>query len=251
MDDAGKKFHAGILCEHHNRQQVNSAFLISLKNNFAFHPIGKVANSSIKGLLIEAESQALGMQYASHDITLSNVHSPLFGPLLRPVQLRQPQFLRIMNNPAVFKFIFVRDPIHRVVSCFLDRIQAKISVPYNAVAKALGYSNGEDIGFAEFVDFISTQTIKEMNPHWRPQYYDAFCDRIDYNRICKLENFRPEMDEVLKTIYPNRKLDLDYERNLSPAKTEAGMRAEAVVTPELRAKLEAIYKVDIDAFGYA
>ena len=57
------------------------------------------------------------------------------------------------------------------------------------------------------VIFDLIQAIIEMNPHWRPQYYQTFQGSIDYEFVGRYESFSADInyvfDKISTTQLPN------------------------------------------------
>lgn len=244
-----RKRYAGLLDYHVNRQ-LDRAFLISLRQKYVFCPVSKVANSSIKTFLSECELRTAGFPKNAFNFNDGKIHNMLYSPLVLPYQLPSKMFRDAIFGDAYFRFLFVRNPIDRVLSCFLDRVQKKTSRPHRAVVEGLNVSSIEDVSFGQFVDFIATQKIVDMDPHWRPVYYEAIFDKIEYNEVLRFEELATALPRILKEIYPRYADTLDLERNLSPSKTDAAGRVAEFVTPEIRKTIETVYAKDFETFGY-
>jgi len=238
------------LLDHHSPQQIDRLFLISLRRRYLYCPVSKVANSSVKAFLYEAEMRACGISRKAADFSTAQVHNLLYGPLIQPFQLPEPLLNEALRAPDFIRFLFVRDPADRLVSCFLDRVRSPRSVPSRIVTTALALSDPQDISFEAFVSVVASQEVKDMNPHWRPIYHEACCDRIAYNRILRFEDFEASLRRLLEELYPRIARTIDLGLNLSPAQTRAKERAAEFVTPQIRARIETIYAKDYEAFGY-
>ncbi|MEM0908791.1 MAG: sulfotransferase family 2 domain-containing protein [Pseudomonadota bacterium] len=238
------------LLGHHLPQQLDRLFLISLQQRYLYCPVSKVANSSIKAFLYEAELRNAGFTRSAADFTTAQVHNFLFGPLLQTYQVPSDMLEDMLSDDTFKRILFVRNPADRLVSCFLDRVRTPGSVPSKVMQRALGTDNPDEISFDQFVGVIAEQDIKDMNPHWRPIYYEACSDKIDYNRIYRFEALQSELFRLLEEVYPAIAGSIDLGINLSPAKTDAGKRVAEFVTPALKAKIDAIYSVDYETFGY-
>lgn len=239
------------LHETHTKTQIDRLFLISLKRSYVFCPISKVANSSIKGFLFEAEFRANGMAHMINTLNTGSIHDTFYGPLIVPAQLPNLMLNRILTGDRYFKFVFVRNPIDRLVSCYLDRVLTPTSVPHKTVLNGLGLKEGHEIKFEEFVDFISSQKIKEMNPHWKPQYYECAYEFVKYDEIYHFENLSESIKDVLQRLYPGVAENIDTSKNYSPAKTSATARRSELVTPEIAQKIYKTFEIDFETFGYA
>jgi len=241
--------YAGMLDYHQNRQ-LDRAFLISLRQKYVYCPISKVANSSIKTFLFEAELRTAGIPKKNHGFTDGRMHNLLYSPLILPYQLPMKTLRDILFGEDFTRILFVRHPVNRVLSCFLDRVQKTRSRPNRTVVAGLNVQSVANVTFTQFVEFIATQDIKEMDPHWRPIYFDSIFDQIRYDRVLRFEDLGTALPLLLEELYPRIAGSLDLERNLSPSVTNARDRVAEYVTPEARAIIEKVYAKDFETFGY-
>lgn len=241
----------GGLLDDHPVHEVHRLFLISLRRRYLYCPISKVANTSIKSCLFQAELLACGPTRYARPFDRYEVHDMLFGPLLYPYQLPTGQLRRVLSGPDFKRILFVRHPADRLVSCFLDRIQDPLSVPYRTIARALHASEPADISFDAFVSVIGEQSIVDMNPHWRPMYDEACCDSIAYDTVLRFEDMPHALGTLLEELYPPRvTAQIDIATNISPARTDASRRAAEFLTSDVTRKLAKIYAKDFEHFGY-
>ena len=193
---------------------------------------------------------SLGMQREAANIELKSIHDAFYGPLLMPVQITEVQLERIVSRDNFFKFVFVRNPTDRMLSCFLDRVRKPGSVPYNIVQEALKKDPETEVSFTEFVEFVSTQSVKEMNPHWRPQYHECGYEMIKYDKVYKFEKIGEGIDDFLQRLYPQQAAKIDTSSNYSPARTDASQKVASYVTERDQSLIHDIYAKDFEAFGY-
>lgn len=240
---------AGLL-QSHNKMQLDRLFQISLRKRFVFCPISKVANSSLKAFFIQAELMSMGQPQGAQDLDTKIIHDVFYGPLLSPMQLKKAHLERILTEKGFFKFVFVRNPVDRVLSCYLDRVRAPGSVPHQIVFDALGKTDEDTVTFSEFLDFVASQDVKAMNPHWRPQYHECGYDVIAYDAVYKFETLADGVSDVLDRLYPGQKDKIDLSVNYSPAQTDAADKRAQYVTAEDERKIHEIYRQDFESFDY-
>ncbi|XP_033644587.1 carbohydrate sulfotransferase 11-like [Asterias rubens] len=109
---------------------------------------------------------------------------------------------------AYKKVIFVRNPISRLLSGYVDKF---VNLPNQVVTqmsrdiikkvrgKAIPKSRRPDLTFPEFLHYIST-TKEILNPHWLPIHeLKVPCD-IDYDFIGKIETVSRDI-EYMKSLY--------------------------------------------------
>jgi hypothetical protein len=63
-----------------------------------------------------------------------------------------------------------------------------------------GAPNDEAIGFEEFVRVVSSQDVKDMDGHWRPQYYEGRFDSIKFDFVGRAERMPDDLIYVLERI---------------------------------------------------
>lgn len=149
--------------------------LVSHKHKFVYIPIPRVASTSTKRWLCELENVVWRGK------RLHGLVNRRFGLTMR-------------NTPAVggpadfFIFMFVRNPLSRLVSAFTSQFQTELRYPNEralALASRIGGGGGQ-ITFRMFVQFLACQNdLRKENRHWRPQYLFVDNALIDY--VGKLE----------------------------------------------------------------
>ena len=110
---------------------------------------------------------------------------------------------------SYFKFVFVRDPLKRLVSGYRDKFMKRsvdfqhvygklIAKKYRSNANATG--NGSDITFTEFLRYVGDSDINSMNEHWKPiSKLCNFCD-IEYNFVGSFEHLSEDTEKVLRLL---------------------------------------------------
>jgi len=182
-----------------------------------------------------------------NDPEFHNLHDREFSPLVRPSQVKNLD--RFIYNHQPFKFCFVRNPYTRLLSAYLDKIQQTTPIKQNLIDFIeKKYSKTVDtIDFEFFVEVVCEQRPKQMNPHWRTQYYQTLNNQISYDFIGKFENF----DEDFLTIL--RKIDSKAETFISHWKRHATNANESLAdyyNPDLIKKVKEKFAIDFEFFGY-
>jgi dermatan 4-sulfotransferase 1 len=214
---------------------------ISLQNKYLYVETPKVACSTIKKLLIDAEYEGRvpfsEMEY---------IHYREFSPLLNARQVGD--FRDFLGRKDIFKFCFVRNPYSRLLSCYLDKIAKRKGQHYWPQIE-LGYGSFYDkaLTFVEFVEAVCAQPIRHMDPHWRIQYYATFQAGIDYDYIGRFENFEAD----LKFAIGQTKIDFEkyYQIKAGHATGAKGLLNE-FYTEEISEKVYWKYQKDFEYFGY-
>jgi Sulfotransferase family len=219
---------AGLGRSYKYRERFNNAVFISPNREFLFTKCEKCANvtmrRSLQNLVAERPLPA------SFDDT-----DRWFAPLLQPSDLGLWRVDQINEIP--FKFAVVRNPYSRLLSFYLN-------VRKESYSKALGRK--PDMDFASFVNHVTSQTTEEMNPHWRVQYHNIFCDVIRYDRFLRFENLEEELQGIMARYAPQRSEIRSAHKNQS----NAGTKIAAFYTPEISQQVRDKYAIDFEFFGY-
>ena len=217
---------------------------ISLKYKYIYVETPKVACSTIKLNLQKLEA---GLPDFSWDKEM-DVHNRDFSPLIKPSQVLD--FDSLLARREFYTFCFVRNPYSRLLSCYLDKIAGN-KPPKQSILDILGCKTPKEfftpVSFTQFVDAISKQSVENMNPHWRPQYYQTFQSTIQFDFIGRFETFSSDFDQVLTVVSQGDKPSLEVEAR---HKTAAAEKMNTYYNDYLIDMVSQIYKVDFDAFGY-
>jgi hypothetical protein len=103
----------------------------------------------------------------------------------------------------------------------------------------------ENMEFATFITIIAKQQPEDMNPHWRVQYYNLFCDVIEYDHFLRFENLEEELNAFMSR-YSNKPEIRSVHKNQG----NAGKKLAAYYTPKLEQLVREKYTVDFEFFGY-
>ena len=216
---------------------------ISLQNKYIFVETPKVCCSTIKLNLQRLETLNFGFKWSDP----MDVHDRNLSPLLRPSQTLD--FEGLTTRFDFFVFCFVRNPYSRLLSCYLDKIVGN-KPPKRTVLESLGLSTEDleyPVTFPEFVDAIASQAIIEMNPHWRPQYYQTFQGSIDYEFVGRYESFSADINYVFDRISTTQLPNLGVEDR---HRTNADSLLRQYYNPAILEIVNRIYRLDFEHFNY-
>ncbi|MBD8876654.1 sulfotransferase family protein [Roseibium polysiphoniae] len=248
-------------------QQFNYHFNISIKNQYVFVEVSKAACTTLKSNLskLEIKDEKLPDHFES---VVKRPHRPINESVfVKPYQLGQDNFDRIIRNKDFLKFAFVRDPYSRALSAYLDKFARgkELNVMRNlrkelAEIRQISVEDEEglltDVSFSEFCQALALKkesfpkNLFAFDQHWRPQAAHLCCSIIKYDFIGKIENFEEDIAYVLSKIFPtNITRDIVIEEN-SPHKTSSSQRVGDYYTTQERHIIEAIYAEDFELFDY-
>lgn len=106
--------------------------------------------------------------------------------------------------------------------------------------------------FWEFVQFVLTQKVPDMDEHWRPIYhYCSFC-HVDYDYILKLESVSEEGHELQKILSPDfqKVFHRNHDQNPLTSSQMTQIYFDLLTEDEVN-QLYQIYKLDFEMFDYS
>ncbi len=220
--------------------------------------VNYLVNWSVKHRTIYVETPKVGctaikkiLQFSELDFDISRMpedvhekdHSPLRSPLFS-----ETDFLRCLQSPDYFVFSFVRNPITRVLSAYLDKILGRPGI-VTPIQKKMGINPFEHIpSFGEFIDIVYRQSLGEMNPHWAPQSFLLGIENIRYDYLGRFEYF----DSAIDSLVLKRELKIPEGTFVSGRAhaTNADDSVAEYYSPAILRKVHEIYHDDFVHFGY-
>ena len=175
--------------------------LVDDKYKFLYCYVPKVGCSNWKRVL-----RVLGGQQAKVTNPLA-LHLPDQYKSLDKYSPKEINY-RIRNY---FNFMFVRDPLSRLVSAYRDKFYSGEDLYFlNTVSKAIikyykhthkkVYYSGVKFTFAEFLHHVSERNVSFMNEHWRP--ISALCNpcKVAYDFVGSFESLNEDAEQVLRKL---------------------------------------------------
>jgi hypothetical protein len=179
-----------------------------------------------------------------HDFAPANIHKR--HQLPRPGSLGWDTVVDMLNGEA-FRFSFVRDPIARMQSAYLDKIANERKDAWRVRRRGRGLGVEADPQwvptFEQFIEVLEEQEPRWMDPHWRPQHLNLMHPLVEYDFIGRLENFEADLERVREaTGMPVVPMPV---RNVRP-------RSESLFDgrPDLLRRARKIYAGDLELYGY-
>ncbi|WP_447044890.1 sulfotransferase family protein [Vreelandella sp. H-I2] len=219
---------------------------ISLKNKYIYFQVSKSASSTVKFYLQSLE--IYGTQRKVIDVNNRNL-----SPHVWPSQLPESQFFNLLNDPAIKKVSFVRNPFSRLLSCYLHRIKELPSSPSVRNIKRFTKNRFDhNLSFDDFINIVCDQKSMEQDSHWRLQTDEIFYNLIDsWDFIGKVENIDNDLHEMLRIVSPTREHSNEALKDFSPSVTNASSKLEKYYNQQLVSRVVERYKLDFLNFGYS
>ncbi|XP_020602048.1 carbohydrate sulfotransferase 12-like [Orbicella faveolata] len=165
---------------------------------------------------------------------------------------------RLQRIETYFKFLFVREPLHRLLSAYKDKFMRRdrkcSEDARNRIVKAYrpqdykpnGDYNDINITFAEFIQYFSNDVPR--NEHWRQ--YEQLCHPcvINYDFIGHLETLEDDAPLLLKMV------GTDDRVTFPPIHKSTGsdevLEYYSQVPIRYITRLGELYRSDFEIFGY-
>lgn len=151
-----------------------------------------------------------------------------------------------------FKFVFVREPYHRLLSAYFSKVltnTASITKP-NATK-----NNNETVTFSEFLEY-AVSDVERPDPHDHIFAYEHwelysklinFCDQ-EFDFIGKYEDFSEDVRHVLSHLFPHITFEFPQRNVIRKEKTAADYYSE--VDQAIIRRVAKAYADDFELFGY-
>lgn len=235
-----------------NKPQELKSFLVDDNYTFIYCAVPKVASTSWKVALL-----SLRNINATKSLNLSAVHHAEHWRLLS-----QYNPTDLSNRTAThFKFVFVREPFHRLLSGYKDKfIKIENRDPYKEhrrmIVKAVrpqdekvAHRDNNNITFTEFLKFILTKSHPlTRDPHWRPIQELCFPCAFDFDFIGHFETLEEDATYILNKEQFNNRVAIQSS-NPTSAFSDF-MRFYSQVPREVIYRVGEAFRDDFEMFGY-
>ncbi|XP_013383507.1 carbohydrate sulfotransferase 11-like [Lingula anatina] len=178
------------------------------KHKLIYCKVPKVASTNFKRILVVA----MGLVNTTDPMKISgsDAHEKHFIPKLSSYS---PEEVRYRLD-TYFKFMFVREPLERLVSAYRNKFTLpysqyfqkvfgrKIVYLYRKNATKDSLKKGNDVTFEEFIRYLTDakKSSEQLNEHWRPFYRLCHPCVIQYDIIGKYETLADDADYILRMV---------------------------------------------------
>ena len=161
-----------------------------------------------------------------------------------------------------YKFMFVREPLVRLLSAYKDKFLLDNwafhnsygeQIVRNARKNASAHSKGDDISLKEFLQYVAESRVEDLNEHWMPFYELCQPCAVSYNFIGSFENLESDADQVLKELNVNEQVSFPKQQKYYKEGGKGYVASEKFtdVSPDmLRNALRKKYDLDYKLFSY-
>lgn len=230
------------------RRRPTGNIMISPDLSFMYVPVAKSGNSTARRRLLALA----GVDVPDAD-AMGVVHR-IQGPYRSLADYSGEALRRVLTAPGMFRFTFVRNPYHRLVSAYRDKIlDLNGNQTLTPFRHDLDFSIAGTPTFEQFARRVAASRDEGSGRHWMSQYRLTLSDLIAFDFIGKVENFGPDFALVLERIGVSpagmpEVQDLNRTRATPPA-TDGG--AGGPYSAELAGLVYDRYRKDFELFGYA
>jgi hypothetical protein len=183
----------------HFLQTVNLPAVLPAGRSFLYMKNHKCACTTVIATLMSLLAKQQGIE---EDISMDAVHAPPKSVLFTgPRALSEDSVLSAIDDPSVFKFSVMRDPVTRTVSAYADKI-ASGDKQKTKLMKYLGRPADSNITLKQFIALLaSDEGARDVDRHWRSQRQEICYDHIPFDYIGTVEDIKPAMDHIVRTIF--------------------------------------------------
>ncbi len=166
--------------------------------------------------------------------------------------IRKVPFAQISMLSKCHSFTCVRNPYHRSISGFLDKVGSGYQKNY---AEYRGYGDPTASSFLDFLKQIDDWGTERINPHFIPQSNLLFQPIEYFTKVAKVENLQLDMADFLEEIGkdPSHAAKLaqphQLEKSIPNKITNSHARID-FLNSETKRMIEKIYAVDFENFSY-
>ena len=184
----------------HKRHFLQTVNIPALGEPFLYMKNHKAACTTVLATLMAHLLDLRGE--GTESIDMDSVHTPPKTLLLTgPRGLNVRRVMRALDDPGMFRFTIVREPVARTVSSFADKI-VKGDKQKTKLMRYLGRPVESDMSLSEFLDILAQdEGAQDVDRHWRPQRKEISYDFIDYDYIGDMADLRGALGHVVKRIF--------------------------------------------------
>jgi hypothetical protein len=212
---------------------IENGIAVSKKYKYVYARIYKSANSTVV-------SSLYFMETGNRIEDIVEIQSIKDNYFTQPSHLNESELEALSEY---YKFTFVRNPITRVSSAYLDKIKNIDKPQRRIVEKALDKKQGEEISFDEFLFYLENGGLRS-NGHWAPQADFLVFEPADYDKVGKVENLANDLNEITKKLFDKTEVV-----NVQQHRTNSGEHARSLNGVVID-RIYNLYKSDFDNFGY-
>jgi hypothetical protein len=178
------------------------------------------------------------------------IHLRAVNLMRSPTDIGTAKFLELIDDPRVFKFCFVREPVSRVASAYASKF-GWASHQQQLFAKLAGKPADWRPSFAEFVmEMKRDPALRDCDEHWRLQTRQVCLGKIPYDFIGDFAHIGETLPKLLDRFFGPSKTVFDARRHFRGNSSNSGVVAKAA-SPDVLAAIADLYAADFEWYGKA
>ena len=225
--------------------------IVDKENKFLYCYVPKVASSNIKRMILTIQGRSESADAIKHFDQRGFEFLSDFSILEREHIVK-----------TFYKFVFVRNPLFRLVSAYRNKFQQvnnnfhldygrKIVKRYRTNS-SLQSVDGDDVTFQEFVKYVIDEASQKMNEHWMPMYDICQPCVIQYDFVGSFEFLDIDVKKLLQKLNVSSRISLPkkqifYQQTLT--KKNVAVFYRNITADEFRS-VHRQYIKDFKCFGY-
>ena len=161
---------------------------------------------------------------------------------------------------SYFKFMFVRDPLERLVSAYNNKFVLNNTYFHKRYGREIvkkyrknagKHPKGNDVSMTEFLMYLSGTKDEDMNEHWMSYYKLCQPCAVSYDFVGSIEHLVPDAKEVFERLGVDKQVSFpEQQKYYKPMdKQEVNGQLSNVRTQTLRKALKK-YAKDFILFSY-
>ncbi|KAL9971634.1 hypothetical protein ACROYT_G017826 [Oculina patagonica] len=233
------------------KQILAKHILVNDEHKFLFCYVPKVACANWKRVIMVLDRKAAdsnAIRKVNHTIFTFLADLP---PLAAERKLQE-----------YYKFMFVREPLVRLLSAYKDKFYLNHSQSFHKsygkkIVKRLRRnadpnSKGDDVTLKEFLQYVTESRVEDMNEHWMPFFELCQPCAVSYDFIGSFENLESDAPQVLKELNVNELVSFPKQQKYYQAGGNgyAESKKFADVSPDVLRPILRKYALDYEMFSY-
>ena len=160
-----------------------------------------------------------------------------------------------------YKFMFVRDPLARLLSAYKDKFLLNNTSFFESYGRqiikqvrsnASANHKGDNVSLKEFLQYVPESRVEDMNEHWMPFYELCQPCAVSYDFVGSFENLESDANQVLKELNVNEEVSFPKQQRYYKSGGNGYVESEKFsdVSPDILKKALKKYDLDYKLFSY-
>jgi hypothetical protein len=228
--------------------QMSYNIHVSEEFGFIFFNNPKAGCSTTKATLNLACAKRLGVRLEYRQ--MHDVHTRAHNILKTPRQIGARQFERMVADPKVVRFCFLREPVSRVASAYASKFRGNSPQRQrlNEFLKRPADYSWPDIN--EFASALaSDDAVRDLDPLWRLQYRQVCAGDVAHTFVGFQEDLEAGLRKVAGMVFGDDVLDIfDVREHFRHNVSKSEMQKQ-LLTPDSLRSIRQAYAADFEFYA--